>query len=123
MELDEKKYLYLLFLLPVLAVFFLYNYYWKQKKQKEFGHIDSIKKLSPAYSVFKPTIKFILILLALAFLIIGLVNPKIGTKIETVKREGIDIVFAIDVSKSMLAEDVAPNRMEKSKQVVAQIIN
>jgi Ca-activated chloride channel homolog len=123
MELEEKKYLYLLFLLPVLAVFFLYNYYWKQKKQKEFGHIDSIKKLSPAYSVFKPTIKFILILLALAFLIIGLVNPKIGTKIETVKREGIDIVFAIDVSKSMLAEDVAPNRMEKSKQVVAQIIN
>jgi len=56
-------------------------------------------------------------------LIFGLVNPKIGTKMETVKREGIDIVFAMDVSKSMLAEDVAPSRLEKSKQIVSQIIN
>ncbi|HOD10672.1 MAG TPA: VWA domain-containing protein, partial [Flavobacterium sp.] len=62
-------------------------------------------------------------LLGLTFLIIGLVNPKIGTKLETVKREGIDIIFAVDVSKSMLAEDVAPNRLEKSKQLVSQIIN
>jgi Ca-activated chloride channel family protein len=59
----------------------------------------------------------------LAMLILGLVNPKIGTKVEKVKREGIDIVFAIDVSKSMLAEDIAPNRLEKGKQVVSQIIN
>lgn len=56
-------------------------------------------------------------------LTIALVNPKIGTKLETVKREGVDIVFAIDVSKSMLAEDIAPNRLEKTKQLVAQIIN
>jgi Ca-activated chloride channel family protein len=59
----------------------------------------------------------------LSALILGLVNPKIGTKMETVKREGIDIVFAMDVSKSMLAEDVAPSRLEKSKQIVSQIIN
>jgi Ca-activated chloride channel family protein len=63
------------------------------------------------------------LILALVGLILGLVNPKIGTKMETIKREGIDIVFAIDVSKSMLAEDVAPNRLEKSKQIVSQIIN
>jgi Ca-activated chloride channel family protein len=56
-------------------------------------------------------------------LAIALVNPKIGTKLETVKREGVDIVFAVDVSKSMLAEDIAPNRLEKSKQLVTQIIN
>ncbi len=55
--------------------------------------------------------------------IIALANPKIGTKVEKVKREGIDIVFAIDISKSMLAEDIAPNRLEKSKQLVSQIIN
>jgi Ca-activated chloride channel family protein len=61
--------------------------------------------------------------LAIIALIFGLVNPKVGTKIETVKREGIDIVFAMDVSKSMLAEDVAPSRLEKSKQIVSQIIN
>ena len=61
--------------------------------------------------------------LAFASLAIALVNPKIGTKLETVKREGVDIVFAIDVSKSMLAEDIAPNRLEKAKQLVTQIIN
>ena len=56
-------------------------------------------------------------------MILGLVNPKIGTQLETVKREGVDIVFAIDVSKSMLAEDIAPNRLEKSKRLVSAIIN
>jgi Ca-activated chloride channel family protein len=68
-------------------------------------------------------LKVTVLILALLGLILGLVNPKIGTKMETVKREGIDIVFAIDVSKSMLAEDVAPNRLDKSKQIVSQIIN
>ena len=61
--------------------------------------------------------------LALTCLVLALVNPKIGTKLETVKREGVDVVFALDVSKSMLAEDIAPNRLEKSKQLVTQIIN
>ena len=123
MELDESKYLYLLFLLPILLLLFLYNQYWKRKKQREFGDLDMVKKLSPEKSVFKPILKLIVMLLALSALILGLVNPKIGTKMETVKREGIDIDFAMDVSKSMLAEDVAPSRLEKSKQIVSQIIN
>jgi len=62
-------------------------------------------------------------LLGITFLTLGLVNPKIGTKLETVKREGVDIVFAVDVSKSMLAEDIAPNRLEKAKRLVSEIIN
>ncbi|PWA11460.1 vWA domain-containing protein [Flavobacterium laiguense] len=123
MELDERNYLYLLFLLPILVVIFLINLYWKRKKQREFGDLELLKRLSPERSVFKPVLKLTVMLLALAALIIGLVNPKIGTKVETVKREGIDIVFAMDVSKSMLAEDVAPSRLEKSKQIVSQIIN
>ena len=123
MELDESKYLYLLFILPIVALFFLLNLYWKRKKQREFGDLDLVKKLSPESSVFKPALKLLFILLALTGIIFGLVNPKIGTKMEKVKREGIDIVFAMDVSKSMLAEDVAPNRLEKSKQIVSQIIN
>jgi Ca-activated chloride channel family protein len=123
MELDEKKYLYLLFIIPFLVLLFLFNLYWKRKKQREFGDLDLIKRLSPESSVFKPILKLVILLLALIGLILGLVNPKIGTKMETVKREGIDIVFAMDVSKSMLAEDVAPSRLDKSKQIVSQIIN
>ena len=123
MELDESKYLYLLFIVPILVLIFLYNQYWKRKKQREFGDLDMVKKLSPEKSIFKPVLKLVVLLLALISLILGLVNPKIGTKMETVKREGIDIVFAMDVSKSMLAEDVAPSRLEKSKQIVSQIIN
>jgi Ca-activated chloride channel family protein len=122
-ELEEKGYLYLLFVIPLLVLLFLYVQYWKRKKQRAFGDLNLIQKLSPEKSVFKPILKITVLLLALTCLIIGLVNPKMGTKIETVKREGIDIVFAIDVSKSMLAEDVAPNRLEKSKQLVSQLIN
>ena len=122
-ELEEKWYLYFLIVIPVLTVLFLYVQFWKRKKQLEFGDLELIKKLSPEKSVFKPILKLVVVLLALTCLIIGLVNPKIGTKLETVKREGIDIIFAIDVSKSMLAEDVAPSRLEKSKQLVSQIIN
>lgn len=123
MELDERNYLYLLFILPLLVLIFLYNQYWKRKKQHEFGDLELIKKLSPEKSIFKPVLKLVVLILALIGIILGLVNPKMGTKKETVKREGIDIVFAMDVSKSMLAEDVAPNRLDKSKQIVSQIIN
>jgi Ca-activated chloride channel family protein len=122
-ELDEKKYLSLLLIVPILVLLFLFNQYWKRKKQREFGDLEMIEKLSPEKSVFKSVLKFTVLILAFGFLVIGLVNPKIGTKSETVKREGIDIVFAVDVSKSMLCEDVAPSRLEKSKQIVSQIIN
>lgn len=119
---DENRYLYLLLLIPLLALVFAYNLYWKTKKQREFGDLDLVRRLSPEKSVFKSILKFVVCLLAIASLAIGLANPKTGTKVETVKREGIDIVFAVDVSKSMLCEDVAPNRLEKSKQIVSQLI-
>lgn len=82
-----------------------------------------IESLSPNRSRFKVYFKFIILIISLIFLVIGLINPKIGTELETVKREGVDIVFAIDVSKSMLAEDIAPNRIEKAKRLVSAIIN
>lgn len=122
-ELDEKGYFYLLLVIPILMVLFLYLLFWKRKKQREFGDLALIQKLSPEKSSLKAILKFCVVALGLIFLIIALVNPKMGTKMETVKREGIDIIFAIDVSKSMLAEDIAPNRLEKSKQLVSQIIN
>jgi Ca-activated chloride channel family protein len=79
--------------------------------------------LAPNQSVFKSLLKVLVLSVAFACLSLALVNPKIGTKLETVRSQGVDIVFAIDVSKSMLAEDIAPNRLEKSKQLVTQIVN
>nr|WP_322623364.1 VWA domain-containing protein [uncultured Flavobacterium sp.] len=122
-ELDEPRYLYLLAAIPLLVVLFLFNLWWKRRKQREFGNPELVKKLSAESSVFKPAIKLVFVSLAIAGVVLALVNPKIGTRTEKVKREGVDIVFAIDVSKSMLAEDVAPSRLEKSKQIVSQIIN
>lgn len=122
-QLEESKYLYLLLIIPILVVFFAFNYFWKTKKQREFGDLDLVKKLIPEYSGFKSILKFLIVIIGLSAVIIALANPRLGTKMETIKREGIDIVFALDVSKSMLAEDVAPNRLEKSKQIINQIIN
>jgi len=121
--LEEKIYFWLLLVIPVLIVLFIGVLIWKKRTQKNFADTDLLKKLSPNRSSFKSILKLITISLALICFIIALVNPKVGTKLETIKREGVDVVFAIDVSKSMLAEDIAPNRLEKSKQLVTQIIN
>ncbi|MDT0676424.1 VWA domain-containing protein [Autumnicola musiva] len=121
--LEEKIYFWLLLALPVVVLLFLFLLFWKKRTQKKFANSDLLKYLSPNRSTFKPVLKLIIILLAISSLVVALVNPKIGTKMETVKREGVDIVFAIDVSKSMEAEDIAPSRLEKSKQLVTQILN
>lgn len=122
-QLDEKVYFYLLAIIPVLIILFLMMQLWKKRTRNNFADPELLKRLTPDRSKFKSGLKLLFFLLGLAFLTLGLVNPKIGTKLETVKREGVDIVFAIDVSKSMLAEDIAPNRLEKSKRLVSEIIN
>lgn len=121
--LEEEKFFWLLLIIPVLVAFYAVLIIWKKRKQKQFANPEMFQKLSPDRSRFKPTLKFGLLLLAFGCLVFALVNPKVGTKMETVTREGVDIVFAIDVSKSMEAEDIAPNRLEKAKQLVTQIIN
>jgi Ca-activated chloride channel family protein len=122
-QLDEKIWFWVLGVIPVIIICFLILQVWKHKAQSKFANKEMLKRLSPNSSLFKSILKVIVLCLAFACLAIALVNPKIGTKLETVKREGVDIVFAIDVSKSMLAEDIAPNRLEKAKQLVTQIIN
>lgn len=122
-QLDEKAYFYLLLVIPALVFLYVLHGFWKRRAQRRFAETRLLRRLAPDRSFFKPQLKFLLLLGALALLVVGLVNPKMGTKLETVKREGVDIVFAVDVSKSMLAEDIAPNRLEKAKRLVSEIIN
>ncbi|MFJ1432180.1 VWA domain-containing protein [Capnocytophaga canimorsus] len=122
-HIEEK--IYLLFCLTILplALFFVIFRIIKNKKQRQFTNERLFKRLAPNRSTFKPWLKFGLLSLMLFLLGIALSNPKIGTKMETVKREGVDVVFAIDVSKSMLAQDVSPNRLEKAKRLVSETLN
>ena len=122
-QLEETKYFYYLAVVAILLLLFLIVAFWKRKKQKYFADYNLLQKLSPEASPFKSALKMLVVALALASLVVALVNPKMGTKIKTIKREGVDIVFALDVSKSMLAEDIAPNRLEKSKQIISKIID
>jgi len=121
--LEEKIYFWALLVIPVLLLLYLANALWKRQTQKKFAQSELLQKLAPNKSGFKPLLKLVVAGLILASISIALVNPKMGNKIEKIKREGVDLVFAMDVSKSMLAEDIAPNRLEKSQQLVSQIIN
>ncbi|MEX0274618.1 MAG: VWA domain-containing protein [Flavobacteriaceae bacterium] len=120
---DEKIYFYLLLVLPALVLVYILLRLWQHNAQKKFAERSLFRRLVPNRSKYKSVLKLILFLLGISFLTLGLVNPKIGTKLETVKREGVDIVSAVDVSRSMLAEDIAPNRLEKAKRLVSEIIN
>ena len=122
-QLEDPTYFIYLTVIPVLLVLFLLVFWWKKRTQKHFTASDLLQKLSPEKSTFKSFLKIIVICVAFAALIISLVNPKMGTKLETIKRQGVDIVFALDVSKSMLAEDIAPSRLEKAKQIISKIID
>lgn len=121
--LEDKTYLWFLLVIPAILLLYAFVLFWKKRTQKKFADKELLNKLSPNRSTAKSIFKIVLLSLGLGFLVLGLVNPQFGTKLETVKREGVDVVFAVDVSKSMLAEDIAPNRLEKSKQLVTQIIN
>lgn len=122
-RIEEPIYFYLLAIIPVMVVVFLLVLWWKKRTQKKFSNQNLLLRLAPNSSVFKSTLKLVVLAIGIVFLVISLTNPKMGTKLKTVKREGVDVVFALDVSKSMLAEDIAPNRLEKAKQIIAKIID
>lgn len=115
--------LYFLILLPILAVWFHYIRLRRQKKLAEFGDLSLIEQLTPDVSQKKPVWKFYLFLAALAFLILGLARPQMGAKLQEVKRKGIEIMIALDVSNSMNAMDIQPSRIERAKQVLSKLID
>ena len=120
---DSPNYLYLAILIPILFTINLLYMSWRKKVQKSYSDIELLNYISPNRSNFKLNLKLVLESFAILFLIVALANPKIGTELKSINREGVDIVFAIDVSKSMLAEDVAPNRLLRSKRIISEIIN
>lgn len=120
---DAPNYFYFLLLIPLMMMGYSFLLVWKRNAKKRFGSPVLLEALAPRHSAFKTHLKFGILLLGISALILAMVNPKMGTELETVKREGVDLVFAVDVSKSMLAEDIAPNRLEKAKRLVSETIN
>lgn len=122
-RMENIEYLYGLFGIPVLILLFVMARLWRKKSLKKMGDTLVVSQMMPFVSSAKPVIKFIFFLTAFIFLIIGLVNPQIGSKLEEVKREGSDLVICLDVSSSMLAEDLKPNRLEKAKLSISKLID
>ena len=120
---DNPFYLYLTLIIPIVIIINWFYMAWRNKIQKFFSNNKLLDQISPNRSNFKLNLKLVLELFIILFLSIALANPKIGTELKSINREGVDIVFAIDVSKSMLAEDVAPNRLTRSKRIISEIIN
>ncbi len=120
---ENPKFFYLFLLIPFLVGIFLLARHYNRIALINFGDNAIIKNLMPMVSSRRPLLKMSLMIFAICMLIIALVNPKIGSKMEEVKREGVDIVVAIDVSRSMLAEDIKPNRIDRAKAAVSRLID
>ena len=122
-EFESPYYFILVLLIPIGIVAQKAYVKWQTEKQAVFSEPKALEKLLVNSPKQISRIKFMLQIMAVFFIVLALVNPKLGSKVETVPAKGVEIVFAIDVSKSMLCKDIQPNRLEKSKQIMTQIIN
>lgn len=119
---EHPEYLYVLAVIPVLILFFVYTWIVRKQALRRFASDHLLGKLIPQMSKYKHTFKFVLILLALCFLAVSLANPQWGTKKEKVTRKSVDIFVALDISQSMLAEDISPSRLERAKRFAQGLI-
>lgn len=120
---SHPELLYLLLLIPLLVLVFLIFSRMQRNNRRKFGDIRLVSQLMPELSVGRPVLKFVILMHVLAFAVIGISGPQFGSKLEEVKREGVEIVIALDVSNSMLAEDIKPNRLERAKRAIAKLID
>ncbi len=118
----QPHYLYLLLIVPLLWGIFLYSSYLRKRNIKRYGNIAVLQGLMPDVSRYKPSIKFGFQLAAITLLIFVIAGPQFGSKLETVKKQGVEVMVALDVSNSMLAKDITPNRLEKSKQMLSRLV-
>lgn len=117
----NPEFLYLLLVLPVILVFYAYSFISRRKAIKRYGNPELLLALMPEVSEKRQNLKFWLLFFAIGVMIFVAAGPQFGSKLETVKRHGVEIMVCLDVSNSMLAEDVAPNRLEKAKQMLSRL--
>lgn len=120
---EEITYLYLLLLLPFLAAFFLYSNFRRKKAIRRFGDPQLMAQLMPDVSKYRPDVKFWLVFAAIGLFAVLIARPQFGSKMETVKRKGVEVMIALDISNSMLAQDIQPSRLEKAKRLVAKLVD
>lgn len=123
MRFANPEYFYLLILIPLFVAVYYISGRQRLKRLREYGDTELLKELMPDVSAYRPGVKFTLSLIAMALLTVVLARPQFGSKMETVTRQGIETVIALDISNSMLAEDIAPNRLEKSKKIISRLID
>jgi Ca-activated chloride channel family protein len=119
----HPEYFFLLLLIPVLIGVYVYAGIKKRRNLKKFGNPELLAELMPNVSRVRPLLKFYLQLAALLFIIIILAQPQFGTKMENSKRQGIEVIIALDVSNSMMAQDIQPSRLDKAKMVLSQLVD
>ena len=120
---ENTIYLYALILVPILVVWFIIVLRYRKNALAKFGEYELVNILMPDFSNFRYKWKFILSMLALTFIILGVANPQIGSKLKEVKRKGIEVIIALDVSNSMMAEDIKPNRLTRAKRAISKLID
>lgn len=120
---EHPEYLYLLFVLPVLLLLFLYSMYVKKRNLKRFGNMKIIRDMMPDIALKRQYFKFWILFVCVGLFIIIVAGPQFGSKLETVKKQGIEVVICLDVSNSMLSTDVNPSRLARSKQLLSRLID
>jgi Ca-activated chloride channel family protein len=120
---EDPIYLWLLVLIPILALVRFISYRNQRKRLRKFGDPSLLKELMPDVSRFRPSVKFWVLLGALALLIVMLARPQLGTKISHEKRVGIETIIALDISNSMRAEDIIPSRLDRSKMMIENLVD
>jgi Ca-activated chloride channel homolog len=119
----NPDFLYLLLILPVMVIIFIINEIRKKNAIKRIGDETLVKSLLPELSRIRPYVKFVLQLFGVTLLILVLARPQFGSKLEEVKKEGVEVIIALDVSNSMMAEDIQPNRLTRAKQALTRLID
>jgi Ca-activated chloride channel family protein len=119
----NPEYLYLLLLLPAMIALFVINEIRRRNSIKKLGESVLIGRLMPEISKIRPVLKFILLLLGISVIIVLLARPQFGSRLEEVKKQGVEVIIALDVSNSMLAEDIQPNRLTRAKQAISKLVD